>query len=56
MLPDGAAHARYEREIAKGEILTIIGPSGAGKTMLNWLYVPDAGTITIDATRRPSAA
>ena len=39
-------------EIAKGEILTIIGPSGAGKTTLlrtlNWLDVPDAGTITID--------
>ena len=47
-----AATRGVNLEIAKGEILTIIGPSGAGKTTLlrtlNWLDVPDAGTITID--------
>ena len=38
--------------IAKGEIVSIIGPSGAGKTTLlralNWLDVPDSGNISID--------
>ena len=39
-------------EIRKGEIVTVIGPSGAGKTTflrsLNWLDVPDSGKIRID--------
>lgn len=39
-------------QIEKGEVVTLIGPSGGGKTTLlrslNWLNVPDAGTITID--------
>jgi tungstate transport system ATP-binding protein len=39
-------------EVEKGEILGIIGPSGAGKTSLlrciNMLDRPDAGSITID--------
>jgi ABC-type polar amino acid transport system ATPase subunit len=37
--------------VKKGEIVTLIGPSGAGKTtflrMLNWLETPDSGTIRI---------
>jgi ABC-type polar amino acid transport system ATPase subunit len=37
--------------VKKGEILTLIGPSGAGKTtflrMLNWLEAPDSGQIRI---------
>lgn len=39
-------------QIEKGEVVTLIGPSGGGKTTLlrslNWLNVPDAGKITID--------
>jgi ABC-type polar amino acid transport system ATPase subunit len=38
--------------VAQGEILSIIGPSGTGKTTLlrtlNWLEKPDTGTVTID--------
>lgn len=38
--------------VNKGEVITLIGPSGAGKTTflrtLNWLEAPDEGTITID--------
>lgn len=38
--------------VNKGEVVTLIGPSGAGKTTflrtLNWLEAPDEGTITID--------
>ncbi len=38
--------------IEKGEVVTLIGPSGGGKTTLlrslNWLTRPDAGIITID--------
>ena len=39
-------------QIEKGEVVTLIGPSGGGKTTLlrslNWLIVPDAGRVTID--------
>ena len=39
-------------QIEKGEVVTLIGPSGGGKTTLlrslNWLNVPDAGRVTID--------
>nr|WP_043923402.1 amino acid ABC transporter ATP-binding protein [Leadbettera azotonutricia] len=38
--------------INKGEIVSIIGPSGTGKTTLlrtiNWLEKPDSGSITLD--------
>ncbi len=38
--------------VQRGEVVSLIGPSGAGKTTflrtLNWLDAPDAGTITID--------
>jgi ABC-type polar amino acid transport system ATPase subunit len=38
-------------KIEKGEVVTIIGPSGGGKTtllrMLNWLEVPDGGRVSI---------
>ncbi|MDR2864153.1 MAG: amino acid ABC transporter ATP-binding protein [Spirochaetaceae bacterium] len=38
--------------VERGEILSIIGPSGAGKTSLlrtlNWLEKPDTGSVTID--------
>ncbi len=41
-------------EIAKGEVVSIVGPSGAGKTTLlqimGTLDEPDAGAITIDGT------
>ncbi|GAA6241284.1 ABC transporter ATP-binding protein [Bacteroides fragilis] len=41
-------------EIAKGEIVSIVGPSGAGKTTLlqimGTLDSPDTGTINIDGT------
>jgi ABC-type polar amino acid transport system ATPase subunit len=40
-----------ELNIEKGQVVTLIGPSGAGKTpllrMLNWLEKPDAGEITM---------
>lgn len=39
-------------QIEKGEVVTLIGPSGGGKTTLlrslNWLNVPDSGRVTID--------
>ena len=39
-------------EIAKGEVVAVIGPSGTGKSTLlrcmNYLELPDEGTITID--------
>ena len=39
-------------QIEKGEVVTLIGPSGGGKTTLlrslNWLNVLDAGRVTID--------
>ena len=41
-------------EIAKGEIVSIVGPSGAGKTTLlqiiGTLDRPDSGTVVIDGT------
>ena len=41
-------------DIARGEVVSIVGPSGAGKTTLlqivGTLDMPDAGTITIDGT------
>ena len=41
-------------EIAKGEIVSIVGPSGAGKTTLlqimGTLDSPDTGTINVDGT------
>ena len=41
-------------EIAKGEIVSIVGPSGAGKTTLLQIMVtldsPDTGTINVDGT------
>lgn len=40
--------------IAKGEVVSIVGPSGAGKTTLlqimGTLYAPDAGQVIIDNT------
>lgn len=40
--------------IAKGEVVSIVGPSGAGKTTLlqimGTLYKPDSGTIRINGT------
>lgn len=43
-----------ELEIAKGEIVSIVGPSGAGKTTLlqimGTLDSPDTGTINVDGT------
>lgn len=42
-------------DVCQGEVVTIIGPSGTGKTTflrtLNWLDRPDAGTIEIDGVR-----
>lgn len=42
-------------EIAKGEVVSIVGPSGAGKTTLlqimGTLDAPDSGTVTIDGIR-----
>lgn len=39
-------------ELEKGEVASILGPSGTGKSTLlrciNYLEIPDAGTITID--------
>ncbi|MEY8600847.1 amino acid ABC transporter ATP-binding protein [Staphylococcus shinii] len=39
-------------ELAKGEVLAIIGPSGSGKSTLlrclNWLETPDSGKLTIN--------
>lgn len=41
-------------DIARGEIVSIVGPSGAGKTTLlqiiGTLYRPDTGSLTIDGT------
>lgn len=41
--------------IFKGEVVTLIGPSGAGKTTflrsLNWLEPPDKGIVEIDNAR-----
>lgn len=41
-------------EIARGEVVSIVGPSGAGKTTLlqimGTLDVPDSGTVIIDGT------
>jgi ABC-type polar amino acid transport system ATPase subunit len=40
--------------VKRGEIVSLIGPSGAGKTtflrMLNWLERPDEGTVRIEGT------
>lgn len=45
---------RIDLEIAKGEIVSIVGPSGAGKTTLlqimGTLDSPDTGTINVDGT------
>jgi ABC-type polar amino acid transport system ATPase subunit len=41
--------------VEAGEILSVIGPSGTGKTTLlralNWLEKPDTGVVTIDGAR-----
>lgn len=47
-------------EVKSGEIVSIIGPSGTGKTTLlrcvNFLEKPDRGTITIDEVNRRCGA
>ena len=43
-----------DMDVAKGEVVSIVGPSGAGKTTLlqiiGTLDTPDSGSITIDGT------
>src|SRR6185436_3876063 len=45
---------RVSLEVRRGEILSVIGPNGAGQTtllnMLSGFYHPDQGRITLDAT------
>jgi ABC-type polar amino acid transport system ATPase subunit len=46
--------------VSKGEIVSLIGPSGAGKTtflrMLNWLEAPDSGQICISGASIDAAS
>ncbi|HTN96139.1 MAG TPA: amino acid ABC transporter ATP-binding protein [Nordella sp.] len=49
---DGAVLKGISLEVAKGEVVCLIGPSGSGKSTLlrciNYLEQPNAGTIAID--------
>jgi ATP-binding cassette subfamily B protein len=50
--PDASALENFSLKVAPGEMLAVVGPSGAGKTTLFQLaqrfYDPDAGAVRID--------
>ena len=57
--PDAPAVIDFSLDVAAGETVALVGPSGAGKTTLFALvqrfYDPQSGTIRLDGVALPEA-